>query len=185
MEISTIPHGRIALRSGTKNLEHSPSSVASIRRNDVAGEDATSAPRGAAPGTNYPASPLIGPAPNSGLSGKGAGWAPGRPFWPTCHVSSSHGAMGLDKRRRTSKIYGCRDSINGRVSPRSPYSLRPIWITAGTAVLGARVWASSEGPMSSWGSTAGNCNLLQGKESCDGENGNRRQTSTGAGIGDP
>jgi hypothetical protein len=82
MAIFTIPHGLIALRSGTKNLEHSPSSVASIRRNDVAGEDTTSAPRGAAPGTNYPASPLIGPAPNPGLSGKGAGWAPGHPFGP-------------------------------------------------------------------------------------------------------
>jgi hypothetical protein len=30
MAISTITHGRIALRPGTKNLEHSPSSVASI-----------------------------------------------------------------------------------------------------------------------------------------------------------
>ena len=32
MALSTIPHGRIALRPGTKSLEHSPSSVASIHR---------------------------------------------------------------------------------------------------------------------------------------------------------
>ena len=140
MALSTIPHGRIALRPGTKSLEHSPSSVASIHRTASQGRmrRQSTKRRGARdelPGVGR----LSVRHPSRGEAGKGAGWAPGHPFRPTCHISSSYSAFGLDKRRKTSKIYACRDTINGRVSPRSPYSLRPIWITPGTAALGARV----------------------------------------------
>jgi hypothetical protein len=129
-------------RRRTKSLERSPFGVASIyaARRRRGGCDVR-APRGVARGTNYPASPVNRSGTQPGVKRERSGLGAGPPFWPTCYFSSSHSAFGLDKRRRTSKIYACRDAINGRVSPRSPYSLRPIWITPGTAALGARVRA--------------------------------------------
>jgi hypothetical protein len=75
-----IPHGRTALHPGTKSLEHSPSSVASIRRTASQGRMRRQSTRRRGARDDYPASAVYRSGTRPGVKRERSGLGAGPPF---------------------------------------------------------------------------------------------------------